>query len=141
MWQEVGAVGLCQYDTRLFDPAACTAVGGAHTAVAQDDCTLPLATITPSRDPWGLRVDGELDVSNAAALGRALRARAAAGGSLAIDMANVGFVDLEAALVLYGVATELAAGEELRVRRAPSTLRRLVQIMGWDDPRLRVEGR
>jgi len=136
---ETGITALCDYDGRLFDAAARECIAAEHAAVAVDDGTMPHATFTATGTPRGVVVAGELDLTNAAALARSLHARAAVSPVVDVDLGDVTFIDLTAARAVFEVAAELPSESVIILRRAPLSLRRILRLVGWRDPRVRVD--
>jgi anti-anti-sigma factor len=83
--------------------------------------------------PW-LRVSGEVDVSNAGDLERALRtAHARVAGDLHIDLAGVDFIDVAGLRTLTVAARDLNERGGLLVLHAVSThIDKLVRLIGWN---------
>src|SRR4051812_42531571 len=68
---EGAAMAVCLYDRRLFDGPALRRISGAHPGTVTpgaDPATEPLLRIRRTTDPAGVRLDGEADLSNRAAL-------------------------------------------------------------------------
>lgn len=136
---DAGIIGICQYDGRLVDDRAQARIAAAHCAVAADDGTVPRATFTPTQDPWGLAVAGELDVSNTPAFARALRARMLPRKRVHLDLAALGFLDVAALRAVFATAADAPPGSVLVVRRPPSQARRLLELLEWSDARVEVQ--
>jgi anti-anti-sigma regulatory factor len=130
---------VCQYDRRLVDAAAGARIAAEHPAVATDDGTIPLATLTATETPWGLRVAGELDLSTAPTFARALLARAMVAPRVHVDLGAVTFADLATLRAVFEVARELPSGSVLVLSRAPAHVRRLLGLLRWQDPRVEIE--
>jgi anti-anti-sigma factor len=83
--------------------------------------------------PW-LRMSGEVDVSNAADLERALRAaRDRVDGDLHVDLAAVDFIDVAGLRALTLAARGLAGhGGLLVVHSVTPHIDKLVRLIGWD---------
>jgi anti-anti-sigma factor len=129
-----GVTGICQYDRRLFGPAAAAGLAGPHPLWVEpdsvhDDGTLRIA---PTFQPWGLRVAGTVDVTTGPELATALRECAArAAGDVYLDMSELAFIDVDGLRMLVATAAELDGGR-LRVVNLAPTLRRVVGLVGWD---------
>ncbi|HEU5031909.1 MAG TPA: STAS domain-containing protein [Spirillospora sp.] len=94
----------------------------------------PLLRIEGAADaPW-LRMAGEVDVSNAADLTRALRAaRARIDGDLHLDLAGVDFIDVAGLRTLTLAARDLAGRDGLLVLHSVTPhIDKLVRLIGWD---------
>jgi anti-anti-sigma factor len=87
----------------------------------------------------GLRVEGEIDQSNAALLARALDAVTSGGGSVHLDLTGLEFMDLAGLRVLVSTAGQLPAGRNLVLHSVRPYLRRIMELVGWDRaPGLRI---
>ncbi len=134
-----GITALCQYDRRLCDASARKRIAAEHAAVAVDDGTTPLATFSATQKAGGLVVAGELDLTTAPLFARALRARAAVSPRLNVDLSGVTFTDVNGVRAVFQVASELLPGSVLVLSRTPPEVRRLVELLGWRDARVKVE--
>lgn len=83
-----------------------------------------------TEDGW-VRVTGEVDLSNSAALGAALTRLSAAHGPLDVDIAGLRFVDLSGLRSLVQSETS-AAGSPARLHNVPVHVRRLMSLLGWE---------
>jgi anti-anti-sigma regulatory factor len=91
--------------------------------------------ITHARDPVGLIIAGEIDESGYALLVQSLAALPPR-GEVHIDLSAVEFCDLAGLRAVLSVAEPV--GDEhldrhLIVHAMPPQLRRILQILGWDD--------
>jgi ABC-type transporter Mla MlaB component len=136
---EVGIIVICQYDRRLIDAAARARITAEHSAVATDDGTVPLATLTATESPWGLQIAGDLDLSNAPAFARALRARVIVRPRVQLDLGALSFADVTALRTVFEVARELPSNSALVLTRVPAHVRNLLGLLRWHDPRVEVE--
>ena len=134
---EITAV--CQYDAGRVAGAAQERLVAVHTAVAIDDGTVPLATFNATEAPDELRVAGELDLSTAPVLARALRARASQEARLRVDVGGVSFIDVTALRTMFEVAEELPGGSVLKLQSAPAQLIRLLRLLRWEDRRVHLD--
>lgn len=93
-----------------------------------------LLRIIPTGPPPGLRVVGEVDLSNAPVLSRALgvAAQAIEGMDLHLDLAELKFIDLDGLRVLVRAAAELSDGRSLVLDAAPPEVHRVMRLIGWD---------
>ncbi len=100
-----------------------------------------LLRITPSLEPPGLRLEGEIDASNILALTAALTIAVAALSEVHLDLAGLESIDLAGVCLLARTARALPPGGALILHPLPSHLRRLVRLAGWDQtPGLRLGG-
>lgn len=136
---DAGIVVVCQYDQRLLEPEARARIAAAHPAVATDDGSTPATTFSAMEMPAGLAVAGEIDVSTAAAFGRALRARAAVTPRVYVDLGALRFVDVAGWRTVFDVAAVLPPDSRLVLQRLSPGLRRVLDLLDWDDPRVEVE--
>ena len=138
--QELGAIAMCQYDVGLLGAAAQDALLRAHDAVAADDGTRPLASFSATATPWGLSLEGELDVSNADAFARVLRARGAARATMRVDMSGLSFVGVAGLRAVFEAAAALAPGQRLVICGLSDQGRGLLRLLGLCHDRVRVDG-
>jgi anti-anti-sigma factor len=126
---------ICQYDRRLFDQAAVTGVIACHPRVVQID---PLhddhrLRITPTFDPRGLRVAGDVDLTTSGALASTLRLAANwPGPDVYIDLGELEFIDVAGVRAIVRAAAALQPGRHLVVQRLAPALRKVFEIVGWD---------
>ena len=100
-----------------------------------------LLRITPSLEPPGLRLEGEVDASNIVALAAALAIAVAALPEVHLDLAGLESIDLAGVCLLARTARSLPQGGALVLHPLPSHLRRVVRLAGWDQtPGLRLGG-
>ena len=91
-----------------------------------------LVRITRTAAPRGLRLTGEVDLSNHEALGRVLAARAATGeGDVHVDVSALTFVDVQGLRTLVRAAAGLRGGRRLVLDRPRPAMRRILRITGW----------
>ncbi len=127
---EVGVGVSCQYDQRQLDQAAAI-IAAEHSAVATRGQQLPLALFISSAPPPVLRVEGELDLTNGAALARVLRARLAASPRLRIDLGGVTFADVGSLREIYQIAAGLPAGGQIALANITGPVRRVLELAGF----------
>jgi anti-anti-sigma factor len=131
------AMGLCQYDERVFgadlEPfMRAHAVQVESPPVYADTLVRIVRINTPHR---GLRVTGELDISNHAALGDLLAARTAetAEGDVYVEVSALTFVDVQGMRTLVRAASALTGGRRLvLLGPSPGTVE-LLRIAAWDQ--------
>ncbi|MBG6135053.1 MEDS domain-containing protein [Longispora fulva] len=110
------AMGLCLYDRRLFPPPALRGICSAHPATyrADNDRWSPLLRMVRTVDPPGLRLVGEVDVSNrravAALLNGLFEEPGAAGEPLVVDVSDLSFADAPTATLFVRAAQASPAG-------------------------------
>jgi anti-anti-sigma regulatory factor len=89
--------------------------------------------ITRTLDPPGLRFEGEIDASNAAAVAQSLAIAAVVSGDFYLDMRALRFCDLDAFRAMVQAARSLGPGRRLIVEGLPGYLWRAMRIVGWAD--------
>lgn len=87
----------------------------------------------PQRD-GGLRVAGEIDLSNVDLLGSALAAAASAGADIHIEAERLEFIDVIGVRRLLDTAWSIAPGRRLYLHQPQPVVRRLVDLLeGFSD--------
>jgi anti-anti-sigma factor len=137
---------MCLYDRRLLEEDRRSRVEELHHAVVvrgdadevlYDD---PILSIT-RRPDGGLRVAGEVDISNGTRLGDVLGTALAddTDRELRVDLADLGFIDVAGLRHIVGAARRHPHRQ--LVMEAPSAdLRRLLNLSGWSsEPSIVVE--
>jgi anti-anti-sigma regulatory factor len=123
--------GVCAYDRRRFDPLQLRRLGFAHPGAAGPHTPFePEASLRARRttDPYGLRLAGEVDLSNRDAL-RAVIAHLFDGAPAAtVDVAGLTFADTAAARILV----EAAADGPVRLVGCSPSLCKLLAFHGAD---------
>ena len=136
--RELGVSSVCLYDSRRLDEEHRALVERVHAGLAPESADTPLASFLAVDGPWGLRVDGEVDLSNRDLLQRMLMSRAAVTPRLHVDLAGLTFVDVGTLSRLCAVAAALPDEGCLVLRRVPAAVRRLLDISGLGHERLRL---
>jgi anti-anti-sigma factor len=90
-------------------------------------------------EPWGLRVSGEVDVSNRDLLHRLLVSRAAVTPRLRVDLSGLTFADVGTVTRLRAIADALPEGGWLALDRVPDLVRRVLDVTGLGHERMRLE--
>jgi ABC-type transporter Mla MlaB component len=137
--RELRVSSVCLYDSTRIDPAPAAFISDAHAGSAPADAGAPIAAFLAVNEPWGLRISGEVDVSNRDLLDGALRARAAVLPRLRVDVSELSFADVGTVSRLRSVASGLPEGGLLTLAGAPAALRHLLSIPGLTHDRLRFE--
>jgi anti-anti-sigma factor len=92
-----------------------------------------LLRITRTEAPRGLRLEGEVDISNVEDLERALN-EIPAGRNLSLDLVGLTFIDVRGLHLLAQSAERLdRAGSRLILMSPPSFLQRHLRILGLDQ--------
>ncbi|GAA4606125.1 hypothetical protein BJY16_005668 [Actinoplanes octamycinicus] len=136
---------VCFYDRRLFPHAELRHLSCAHPATATagpEPDTAPQLRMLRTVDPPGIRLSGEADLANRAALSAVMRALADdtpdGSGPLTVDVHELRYADASAARFLMYPAVH--AGRPLRVVGCSRALRRMLTLQGSDGvPGLLVE--
>ncbi|MGI8445780.1 MAG: MEDS domain-containing protein [Streptosporangiaceae bacterium] len=139
MLGEVGIAAICHYDQRELDEPAAAITAAEHSGVATGGQRLPLALFIASAPPPALRIEGELDLTNGAALARVLRARLAAGPRLQVDLGGVTFADVGSLREIYQIAAGLPAGGQITLANATAPVRRVLDLAGFRAPAVVIE--
>jgi anti-anti-sigma factor len=82
-------------------------------------------------DPCGLRLGGNIDVSNSMVLAAALSAAAASMTEVTVDFRGVLFCDLSGLRALVQAAAQIDGGRRIRVVGLPDHLLRATRLAGW----------
>ncbi|MFC6086435.1 MEDS domain-containing protein [Sphaerisporangium aureirubrum] len=137
------AMALCQYDRRLFAPERLACLSAAHPSTFTPNAPIgwrPLLRILRTDDPPGVRLAGEADASNRAALAATLAVLpddfAGVEVPLTLDVERLRFADAAAARLLVRAAGSVPGG--VRFVGCSPPLVRLMKLAGHD---LRLVGR
>jgi anti-sigma B factor antagonist len=91
-------------------------------------------TIEPGADRVVVRIQGDLDMSNAEALGEALTKAGGAGDAVVADLTGVTFMDSSALSALVASARALSAADtRLTLGDRSSVVERVLEITGLAD--------
>lgn len=136
------ALGVCQFDKRLFAPGVLADLLRLHRP---DDHDLMLETgllrIRRTFEPAGIRVEGEIDATSSAELARRLfEAGQTVSGDLHVDLQGVTFIDLAGLRAVVEAAKHLGDQRELVLGPVPDHVGQLVRLIGWHtSPGLRID--
>ncbi|GIF20195.1 anti-anti-sigma factor [Actinoplanes tereljensis] len=123
--------GVCAYDRRRFDPLYLRRLLWAHPGAAgsempfDPDSSLRMRRV---RQPWGLRISGEADLSNRDALCAVVKHLFDEHPDVTVDVSGLRFADIAAARVLVDVAASGAG--RLRLTGCAPNLLRLLDFHG-----------
>jgi anti-anti-sigma factor len=137
------AMGICQYDRRVFPPVTLSELQRLHGGTDVDlEFDGALLRIRRSVDPPGLELDGEIDANAVGELTRALSSAVRRErGDVHVDMGRISFIDLSGLRALVDTATTLDEGRSLVLDPVPEHVAQLISLIGWDRaPGLRVQG-
>lgn len=130
---------VCLYDTSRLEPGEGAAVAREHDGLAPQVDVAPIATFLAVDEPWGVRVRGEVDVSNRDLLHRLVLSRAALTPRLRLDLEGVTFADAGTVARLSSIAAALPEGGHLVLTRVPDVVRRILAATGLCHDRMRIE--
>jgi anti-anti-sigma factor len=95
--------------------------------------------VTRTAQPRGLRFAGEIDVSNADAVGQSLRVGFGDTGDAHLDLSRLSFCDISGIRALVEAALELGAGRCILLHGLPEQLQTVMRVTGWSElPSLRI---
>ncbi|MGH3327438.1 MAG: MEDS domain-containing protein [Streptomycetales bacterium] len=128
-------LAICQYDRRRFPAEQLAALQRVHPGMIADELAYrdPLLHVTRTRLPRGLRLVGEVDVSNTEALRALLREQARRSrGDMHLDLSGLGFIDVGGARVLVRAATAIGSHRRLVLESPGRELRLMLASLGWN---------
>jgi anti-anti-sigma factor len=135
---EMGAVGMCQYDARAFEPGLLERVRDAHPIQVLGS-GLPIETtllrLEAVEDPPGLRLSGEVDLAGLEAFRAAVAGRLGTlrtGQDLRLDLAGVEFLDCVGIGVILRAANAVAGRGRLILDSPTRAVRRIISVVGLE---------
>jgi anti-anti-sigma regulatory factor len=137
--RELQVSSVCLYDAGSLAEGQCAALAFEHDGLAPDLDVPPIATFLAVDEPWGLRVTGEVDVSNRDLLHRMVVSRAAVVPRLRLDLGGMTFADVGTVARLRAVAAALPDSGHLVLAQVPAVVRRILDATGLGHDRLRLE--
>nr|WP_300048804.1 MEDS domain-containing protein [uncultured Nocardioides sp.] len=137
--RELQVSSVCLYDTSRLDTGEAATIAREHDGLAPAVDVFPIATFLAVDEPWGVRVTGEVDVSNRRLLHRLVLSRAAVTPRLRVELEGVTFADAGTVARLRSIAAALPEGGQLVLARVPAVVRRLLDATGLGHERLRLE--
>lgn len=137
--RELQVSSVCLYDTSRLAPGDGAAVAREHDGLAPALDVTPIATFLAVDEPWGVRVRGEVDLSNRHLLHRLVLSRATVTPRLRLDLDGVRFADTATVAGLRTIAAALPAGGHLVLARVPGVVRRILEATGLRHDRLELE--
>jgi anti-anti-sigma factor len=135
---EIGVSSVCLYSPDRLDEAQLASLTAEHAALAPDRSDAPLARFLAVHEPWGVRVVGEVDLSNRDQLRRVVLSRAAVTPRVTLDLRDLTFADVGTLSGLRAVAAGLPEDGWLALAHASAVVRRTLDICGLDHERMRV---
>jgi anti-anti-sigma regulatory factor len=126
-------MAVCQIDAAACSREQLQALGEVHEVVAVADPQFEDAVlrITPTFQPCGLLLDGEIDASRHAVFTEALWSVAHDAREVHLDLAQLRFIDLGGLRMLAEFAVGRAERGPLVLDHVPSQLRNVMEIVGW----------
>lgn len=137
--REIQVSSVCLYDTSRLDPGQVASLAREHAGQAPGADAPPAGSFLAVDEPWGLRVSGEVDVSNRDLLKRMVLSRAAVTPRLRLDLGEMTFADVGTMARLHAAAAELPESGWLQLERVPSAVLRILDMTGLRHERLRIE--
>ncbi|NPC42040.1 MEDS domain-containing protein [Nocardioides sp. zg-1230] len=137
--RELRVSSVCLYDSDRLEPGDGAAVAREHDGLAPQVDVAPIATFLAVDEPWGVRVRGEVDVSNRDLLHRLVLSRATVSPRLRLDLEGVTFADAGTVARLSSIAAALPQGGHLVLTRVPDVVRRILAATGLCHDRMRLE--
>jgi anti-anti-sigma factor len=116
--------------------------------VLPDECSQPASTssfevstlsIVPLTDRSGLRLAGEVDLSNRAALEAALDMIIRTGTDVHLDVKELAFIDVGAASLLVRKSTALGPGKRLVLHSPSPALQRMISLLWGRVPTIEMD--
>ena len=137
--RDLGVSSVCLYDASRLDEGHVEQLTHEHAGLAPELAETPLARFLAVDEPWGVRVSGEVDISNRDLLHRVLLSRAAVTPRMHVDLSGLTFADVGSMSRMRAVAASLPGDGWLVLDRVPAAVRRVLTLSGLDHERLRVE--
>ncbi len=104
---------------------------GSRTDPQTGDVSAAGLVLEHTADPCGLRLGGNIDVSNSMVLAAALSAAAASMTEVTVDFRGVLFCDLSGLRALVQAAAQIDGGRRIRVVGLPEHLLRATRLAEW----------
>jgi hypothetical protein len=136
---ELGISSVCLYDASRLDEEYVGLLAREHAGRAPELADTPIARFLAVDEPWGMRVIGEVDMSNWDQLHRMLLSRAAVMPRMRVDLAGLTFADVGSMSRIRSVAAGLPDNGWLVLDRVPAAVRRVLTLSGIGHERMRVE--
>ncbi|KAB1906156.1 MEDS domain-containing protein [Micromonospora sp. AMSO31t] len=135
LFLDTRVAGLCLYDRRLFPADGMRALAAAHPGTAGPQAAriwTPLLRAYRTTDPPGLRLVGQVDLSNreafTAVLDEVTADERAAGAPPVLDVSDLSFADVGAATAI--VRADRASATGVRLAGCRPALHRLLHLLG-----------
>lgn len=138
MQRELGISSVCLYDASSLDEDYMSLIAHEHAGLAPEVAESPLARFLAVEEPWGLRISGEVDISNRDLLHRLLLSRCAVSSQLHLDLDGLTFTDVGSLARVRAVAAGLPESGALVLHGVPAMVRRILTISGLHHERLQL---
>lgn len=128
------AMAICQVDRRLCPPDQLAALRDKHEVLVEanpafDDGVLK---ITPTFEPHGLRIEGELDAARHSVFTQQLSLLTRDRRRVHLDFARLGFLDLGTLNLLAEHAEQLNEHNALVLDNLPPEVENVIEMVGWN---------
>ena len=137
--REIGVSSVCLYRADRLTGDEGASLTGEHAGAAPEHAEPSLAHFLAVAEPWGLRVTGEVDLSNCDQLRRTVLARAGVVPRLHLDLRGLTFADVGSLSALRAAAAGLPADGWLLLDGASNAVRRTLEICDLGHERMRVQ--
>ncbi|MFC8593911.1 MEDS domain-containing protein [Streptomyces atroolivaceus] len=118
----------CFYDRRLMADAYVSVLASAHLTHRGEPYAVPALRVAPLADRAGLLMSGSAGYDTRDAVAAAAAVISGAAARMELDLADLRHLDAASLAVLADAAAGRPGGTPLKVRQAPSPLRRLLQL-------------
>lgn len=89
--------------------------------------------VTRTNQPEGLRLAGEIDITNSDAVGHSLRQAFDDAENPHLDLSRLSFCDISGIRALVDAARDLDRGRRLLLHGLPAQLEAVMRATGWSD--------
>jgi anti-anti-sigma regulatory factor len=126
------AMMLCQYDQRQCTPEEISRLRACHEVLVEANPVFKdgVLTISPTFEPYGLSVAGEIDPARHAVFRDALIKIAGYDCDIHLNLSQLDFIDLAGLRLLATFGIRMSNGRRLVLDNAPPYLRELMTLVG-----------
>lgn len=126
------AMMLCQYDQRQCTPDEIFRLRACHEVLVEANPVFKdgVLTISPTFQPYGLSVTGEIDPARHTVFRDALIKVSQFDGDIHLDLSHLDFIDLAGLRLLATFGVRMTNGRHLVLDNAPVYLRDLMTLVG-----------
>lgn len=135
----LGVSSVCLYDVDRLEEEHASLLAREHAGLSPEHSVTPLASFLAMDEPWGIRIRGEVDLSNRDLLERVLLSRARVMPRLHLDLEGLTFGDVGFLSRLHAVADGLPDSGWLVLADAPAVVRRALEVTGLQHQRMRLQ--